>query len=391
MNTTNFPATREKALARLAEFAPRAQKYAKERNHVIIGHDNVTRLSPAVRHRLITEQEVAQAALDHHKFYAVEKFVQEVYWRRYWKSWLDLRPQVWTQYQEELEGLSDYDEAFAADVMAGEGPVDIMNLFARELVETGYLHNHARMWFAGYWIHIARLPWALGSQFFEKHLLDWDPASNTLSWKWVAGLQTKGKSYLPRKSNLQKFLDPEVLQHHPRGLDQLAHPEAIEVPDFEKEPITAPDPLQSAMDPGLNTAFWIHEEDLSASSHHLLAEIPIVITQDTARWERSGYGEPKISWLKTAHQDTAERYQNATLLKGDAPAELAKWCEEHQIQQLVTMAPSVGPVRDQLSRIEATGIQLTLHQRDFDAQLHPLGKAGFFSFWKKTKPLVQNL
>jgi deoxyribodipyrimidine photo-lyase len=65
----------------------------------------------------------------------------------------------------------------------------------QELVETGYLHNHARMWFASIWIFTLRLPWELGADFFLRHLLDGDAASNTLSWRWVAGLHTKGKHY----------------------------------------------------------------------------------------------------------------------------------------------------------------------------------------------------
>ena len=87
----------------------------------------------------------------------------------------------------------------------GMGPVAVMNGFARELVETGYLHNHSRMWFAGYWVHVARLPWQLGAKFFQDHLLDFDPASNTLSWRWVAGLQTPGKTYLPRRYKYRKI------------------------------------------------------------------------------------------------------------------------------------------------------------------------------------------
>ena len=80
-----------------------------------------------------------------------------------------------------------------------------MDRIARELIQTGYLHNHARMWWASFWIHAEGLPWELGADVFFRHLLDADPASNTLSWRWVAGLQTAGKTYLVRLSNLQKY------------------------------------------------------------------------------------------------------------------------------------------------------------------------------------------
>ena len=95
-----------------------------------------------------------------------------------------------------------------------------MDRFARELIATGYLHNHARMWWASFWVHVERLPWELGADFFFRHLLDADPASNTLSWRWVAGLQTRGKSYLVRRSNLRRFADPSLLEDE-SGLERL--------------------------------------------------------------------------------------------------------------------------------------------------------------------------
>jgi len=90
--------SRAPALARLDGFSPIAEHYARDRNHVIPGHPSVSGLSPAIRHRLITEGEVVSTVLRAHSFSRVEKFVQEVYWRRYWKSWLALRPEVWSEF-----------------------------------------------------------------------------------------------------------------------------------------------------------------------------------------------------------------------------------------------------------------------------------------------------
>jgi deoxyribodipyrimidine photo-lyase len=58
------------------------------------------------------------------------------------------------------------------------------------------------MWFASIWIFTLRLPWPLGAAFFQAHLQDHDAASNTLSWRWVAGIQTPGKHYLARAENI---------------------------------------------------------------------------------------------------------------------------------------------------------------------------------------------
>ena len=61
------------------------------------------------------------------------------------------------------------------------------------------------MWFASIWIHYFGLPWQLGAKLFYDHLLDADIASNTLSWRWVAGLQTEGKKYIANSHNIMKF------------------------------------------------------------------------------------------------------------------------------------------------------------------------------------------
>ena len=73
------------------------------------------------------------------------------------------------------------------------------------LKKFNYLHNHTRMWFASIWIFTLNLPWQLGAEFFMKHLFDGDAASNTLGWRWVAGIQTQGKNYLATEWNIKKF------------------------------------------------------------------------------------------------------------------------------------------------------------------------------------------
>ncbi|MFM8229892.1 MAG: FAD-binding domain-containing protein, partial [Chthoniobacterales bacterium] len=194
-----FPATRQGALQRLEEFLDEAPRYAARRNYVLPGHPQVSRLSAAIRRRLITESEVVEATLRRYPFRAVEKFLQEVLWRSYWKGWLEMRPQMWRSYAAAVRGAKSSEDARA--VVEGRSRSGIMNHFARELLETGYMHNHARMWWTSYWIHHCRLPWEFGADHFFRHLLDADPASNTLSWRWVAGLQTRGKTYLATAQN----------------------------------------------------------------------------------------------------------------------------------------------------------------------------------------------
>ena len=140
---------------------------------------------------MITEEEVLQRILDVHGTSASEKFVQEVFWRTYFKGWLEQHPSVWTSYQSDLvDLLRALDRDFVLNdklknAVTGKTGIDCFDYWVRELVEIGYLHNHARMWFASIWIYTLGLPWQLGADFFLQHLIDGDPASNTLGWRWV--------------------------------------------------------------------------------------------------------------------------------------------------------------------------------------------------------------
>ncbi len=206
--------TRAEALARMQAFVPSmGRRYSNGRNfdHGPGRHKAVSGLSPWIRRRLITEPEVVAAALAAHGPEAAEKFIEEVVWRGYFKGWLERRPQVWDMYRDGLAAdlaAMDRDRRLRRDVaraMDGQTGIDCFDAWARELTDTGYLHNHARMWFASIWIFTLGLPWRIGADFFYRHLLDGDAASNTLGWRWVAGLHTRGKPYPATAQNITTF------------------------------------------------------------------------------------------------------------------------------------------------------------------------------------------
>jgi len=201
-----FEISREGALKQLDAFInSELANYSFKRNFDLGPKDksNVSCLSPYISHRLITEYEVAKTVLSKFPYQKVEKYIQEIFWRVYWKGWLELRPQVWTDFIEDLNGLKE-DENYKKAIN-GETQIECFNDWVKELKESNYLHNHTRMWFASTWIFNLGLPWQLGAKFFFKYLFDGDAASNLLSWRWVGGLQTKGKQYLFSSSNLRKF------------------------------------------------------------------------------------------------------------------------------------------------------------------------------------------
>jgi deoxyribodipyrimidine photo-lyase len=261
-----FPMTRAAGLDRLSAFLANAgATYAGARN---IDRDPDARpttsaLSPYLRRRLITEAEVVAAVDGAFGDGGGEKFVSEVFWRTYFKGYLETHPDAWAACLSlaaadhgRLVSDSGLRRTYEAAVEGRTG-IEGFDDWARELVETGWLHNHARMWFASIWIFTLRLPWALGADFFMSHLIDGDPASNTLSWRWVAGLHTRGKHYVARAKNIRRYtdgrFDPVDLDEHPDPLDEAMPPREV--------------PLQRAdAAPGGDVVLLLHLDDLNPES-----------------------------------------------------------------------------------------------------------------------------
>ena len=199
----------------LSYYLPKAGKYYElNRNYSEDSSSNKTTslLSPFIRYRLISEENVLKKILEKYELRDCEKFVQEIYWRTYWKGWLEHRPSVYSDYLEDRNKLIEElgNKKFYLNAISGNTNLSFFNKWVNTLKEDGYLHNHVRMWFASIWIFTLKLPWQLGADFFMQHLLDGDPASNTLSWRWVAGIHTKGKNYLARKSNIEKYSNIKI-------------------------------------------------------------------------------------------------------------------------------------------------------------------------------------
>ena len=396
---TLFPPDRTTALERLAAFAPKAGRdYAARRNYDFGpgAHDAVSALSPWLRCRLITEEEVVRTVLGRHSPTAAEKFIQEVFWRTYWKGWLQLRPAVWCRYQADLRrclddvqtqsGLRDRWEA----ACSGATDIECFNAWARELVETGYLHNHARMWFASIWIFTLELPWELGADFFLRHLLDGHPASNTLRWRWVAGIQTPGKTYLARTSNISKYTDGRF---HPKW--QLAgEARAIEAP---APPAAGILPPPAAPCPGLRTGFLLHEDDLSPEFVLQSTEITAAAVLAPQTGFTPLHPAPHVPAFRAgALQDTANRWAGHigdTPEPLEGPDALEAWAVAHDLEQIVTPTAPAGAVADCLAAAAARPgmprlVQMT---RAWDQRAWPHATRGFFPFRKQIPGLIAAL
>ena len=206
----NFGTSRASAIEMLNKFIDQNLfEYSRLRNfdYGPNNRSNISCLSPYITHGVINELEVIDKSLKKFSFAKNEKFIQEVLWRVYWKGWLELRPNVWSDYLIELDKIKSQfkNNQNYLDAIEGKTDIECFNQWIIELKENNYLHNHTRMWFASIWIFTLELPWQLGAEFFIQHLYDGDPASNTLGWRWVAGIQTQGKHYLATEWNINKF------------------------------------------------------------------------------------------------------------------------------------------------------------------------------------------
>ncbi len=205
-----FKPSRDFAVNKLENFIENnLSQYSKLRNFDFGPNSraNISCISPYVTHGILSEIEIIKQVLKKSSFVKSEKFIQEILWRIYWKGWLELRPTVWSDYLIHLKEkkLNFKDNQNYLNAIEGKTDIECFNEWVFELKEFNYLHNHTRMWFASIWIFTLNLPWELGAELFMKHLFDGDSASNTLGWRWVAGIQTKGKHYLATEWNIRKF------------------------------------------------------------------------------------------------------------------------------------------------------------------------------------------
>lgn len=357
--------TRSAALERLETFVPLAAKYAGRRNFDLGSgkHDSVSRLSPYIRTRLVTEEECTRAVLGKHSPRAAEKFLQEVAWRTYWKGWLEMRPDVWGHY---LASLAEQERSDIYETaISGKTGIECFDHWARELVETGYLHNHARMWFASIWIFTLKLPWQLGADFFLHHLLDGDAAANTLSWRWVAGLHTPGKHYLARASNIQEYT---LGRFDPTGqLDEAAPPIPLDR-SFERQTLQlSPNPK-----PQGRVGHLIFPEDVSpppediGEIHATAAYLPDALkTTDLV-----------TAFLDGAINDTLNR-AHGTRLEGSFQSAVNDWISAEKLDAIVISKPTVGPTKDFLDSHELP-LSPSMFVRSWDRLLWPHATAGFF-------------
>ncbi len=338
---------------------------------------NVSCLSPYVTHGVISEIELIKKSLNKYSFVKNEKFIQEIMWRTFWKGWMELRPDVWADYLLELNQIKDKYKNDQDYKKAVEGSTEIQcfNEWVGELKENNYLHNHARMWFASIWIFTLELPWQLGAEFFMQHLYDGDPASNTLGWRWVAGIQTQGKNYLASEWNIKKFTDNRFKNIK---LKENASPKKVEkfYPIIKKD-FTNPD-----IEEGKN--LLVFENSLSLELSELINKkfnkIKLITNQNQNR--KIKLSEKTMNFKTQLFEDQKKRLKDKSL-----ECEILDVSEIEDIADSYLLYPTVGETLDYIESKKFSEVKFLY--RNLDQFSWQYCNKGFFNFKNYIPKIIQ--
>jgi deoxyribodipyrimidine photo-lyase len=375
-----FESSRAKAVEKLDNFIENnLSEYSKLRNFDF-GPDkrsNISCLSPYITHGIINELEVIDKSLKKFSFSKNEKFIQEVLWRVYWKGWLELRPNVWSDYLIELNNLRDQFKSNRNYLNAIEGKTDLecFNQWVNELKENNYLHNHTRMWFASIWIFTLELPWQLGAEFFMQNLYDGDAASNTLGWRWVAGIQTQGKHYLASEWNIKKFTNNRFQNIK---LNENAPPKISEK-------------TYTLVKKEFNNPQNVEEKNLLIFENNLSFEISdfkenkfekIYIISNKNENRSIKLSEKLVKFKSLLMKDQKQRLKNKSI-----DCEIIDISEIQNIENYYALYPAVG---ENLDYLNLNNIKINFLYRNLDQLAWQYCNKGFFNFKNYIPKIISN-
>jgi len=377
----NFEASRAKALDKLNYFVENnLSEYSKLRNfdYGPDNRSNISCLSPYITHGIINEKEVIKKSLNKFSFAKNEKFIQEVLWRTYWKGWLELRPSVWTDFLIELKKIKgDFqNNQNYKNAIDGKTNVECFNYWVNELKENNYLHNHTRMWFASIWIFTLNLPWQLGAEFFMQHLYDGDAASNTLGWRWVAGVQTQGKHYLASEWNIKKFTNNRFSNIK---LNENAPPKISEKKySILKQDFTNPENIDQ-------NNLIIFENNLcfetSDFQNNKFKKFYIISNKNENRCIK--LSEKVLKFKSSLIQDQEQRFKNQSI-----DCEVIDISEIKKIEKAVGLYPTIG---ENLDYLNSNTFKINFLYRELDQNSWQYCNKGFFNFKNYIPKIISTL
>jgi deoxyribodipyrimidine photo-lyase len=352
--------------------------YSANRNYDLgPPHHNVSKLSPYIRRRFISETEIINLISKKFKLSKVDKFVQEIFWRTYWRGWLELHPKVFEEYQRKINKYE----------IINKTGIKCFDNWTDELIETGYLHNHARMWYASIWIFTLKRPWEEGAHFFSDHLLDFCPASNTLGWRWVAGLQTIGKNYLANSENIKKFTNnrfypKDQLNEYELPIEDKSNLNSIVKPKISYEEIFI-DKLKNK-----SLGLVLTNNDLSL--HKIINNFNITNYETCVFYNKINKSKVVQNFEQNLLHEVVNTTPKAELISTFQG--LTDWIKKNKIKELIIPYETVGSkivsTKEFLNNLGSIGVKYHFYLRDWDKVCFPFANKGFFPFKKKIPELL---
>ena len=383
-----FSPGRRAALERLAAIRP--ERYARTRNFL---DGAVTRLSPYLRHGMLDLSEVRDAVLARGlPRREVWKFIAELGWRDYWRRvYAVLGDRVWEDVESLKTGVDTYMDALPDDIATGSTGLACIDGFTRDLLDTGYVHNHARMYVASYVFHHRRVRWQAGARWYLGELFDGDPSSNNLSWQWVAS--SFGVSpYLFNRENLERYsagkycracplasggcpFDADYATLRKRLFSKPSEPAA-------KQPINLT-AVPDASDPPADTGgviVWVHPDAMNDDgvARRAAPDAPVIAAGFDAMHARDGWSEQRRRFVEASLAEVRIDLHAA----GDDAAAIVAFARTNGARRLVTTV-SPDPLVRAIAAAVARHLPVTMLQPPPFATIERTVNLGRFSrYWK---------
>ena len=369
-----FPIQKSILIENIKEFSKnKILNYSSERNFDYgFPHKNVSKLSPYLRRRYISEYEILKIILNKNKIKNIEKFIEEIFWRTYWKGWLESHPWVYEEYE-----LKSNDQ-----LTPSKTGIKCFDHWKDELIDTGYLHNHSRMWFASIWIFTLGYSWESGANFFKKHLIDWCPASNTLGWRWVAGIQTIGKPYIAKAENIKYFTNnrfyprEQLIENITLQQETTSYHEALDISFPDKIMISNKEGIGIVLN---NNDLTLNQDLIDLEPHH-----------HTCLFKMNNSSSLINNFENGIFEDIINNNQNIQII--DTYKNLFEWIQFNKIKNLILPYETIGnkifDKADFLKKLSYNGVNYHFHVREWDRNALSYAKKGFFNFKKNIPHLL---
>ncbi|GAC1547941.1 MAG: hypothetical protein NVS2B17_32430 [Candidatus Velthaea sp.] len=398
-----FPPGRRAALERLEAFRP--ERYARSRNFL---DGAVSALSPYLRHGILDLAQVRDAIFERgRKRYEVEKFIAELGWRDYFRRIYSLLGnRIWEDIEAYKTGFTadTYAAALPADIRTGTTGAACIDGFVYDLVDGGYVHNHARMYFASYVVHHRRVRWQAGAAFYLPHLLDGDAASNNLSWQWVASTFAD-KPYIFNRDNLERYTGGTYCGRCPlasggcpfdadyRTLDQRLFPHKHDdrgtvSPAAPLDVCASADARQSDLTPAAPVVIWAHTDALNDENAARRAhpDAPVIFAWDAAMRAADGWSRQRVAFINGALREMRVDARD----DGDAGAAIVAFARSHNAGAVLTMATPEPRLREIMDTVR---LQLPVHELAAPPFAHlnrPTDMRRFSRYWRQVEPEVMS-